>query len=161
MDVEVISDEMDREPLFEIENKQEGFRYRLLNNNPRNIARKKRKGFEIVTSEMPERLVMSDATPIKKGEEVDGTQTFDDVILARIPLSLAERNDRKIALQQERRSLKNVAEQFRNATKGAGYDARGGDGNTRYGKAMTESRAKELIASGKMDAVPDLPDGKG
>lgn len=160
MEVEVTFDEADRDPLFEIENKQEGFKYRMINNDPRRVARMRHRGWQIITSEDPEKLVMSDNTPLKKGEDVDGTQKYSDTILARMPLDEFSKHQQKLKIAQKRRSLE-AGNRFMQAANGMGFDATreeksGGGG---YRRSMTQSEAENLMEQGKLTG--DLPGDDG
>lgn len=156
MDVEVIRDEADGGLMFEVENPQPGFHYRMLNDNPRNLAKKRRRGYQIIDADCPEKLLFSDNTPLKKGADTDGTQRIADTILARIPDELWERNRQKVRAQQDRQSLSH-ASRLAAATGGLAFDGNA-KSNTRYATGMTESKANELAARGELHG--DMPDGK-
>jgi hypothetical protein len=103
MAVSVTSNEDERNQfadVFRVKNAQDGFTYRWLNTNPRNIAQKTLKGYQIVQTGDPEEILLSDATPIKKGAALDGTKCFSDVVLARCPTEKweqgREKNQRRI-----------------------------------------------------------------
>lgn len=90
---------------FIIDNKQEGYAYRLLNRNERNLQRKLQMGYEIVKDTDPEKLRNNFASPIKRGDDLDSTQQISDLILARIPLAIAEKHRAYVRELNRRRKL--------------------------------------------------------
>ena len=151
MGVEITTDEMDQTQFdpFRVEGKKPGYKYRLLNNNERNIAAKLRKGYEIVRDSDPEKLTLTDSTPMKKGADLDTTQRFNDVILARIP---EEKIAKFSALNREliNRRAAMVNRQYKGEDSEHRFDATSGSGgSTIYGGQMTEAQFSKVSGKGK------------
>ncbi|PWT76640.1 MAG: hypothetical protein C5B60_03910 [Chloroflexi bacterium] len=138
MSIELLTDELDQDQFkpFEVKNPKDGFRYRFLNINERNIAQKQAMGYQIVGSTDEEQLVISESTPIKRGAQLDTTRRFSDVVLARIPEEKYQRIVRRNAALQERRSMRAVFDQLRSEAPGAYKEESKGS----YSGQMTESQ---------------------
>lgn len=145
IDLEV--DELDQDQFkpFEVKNPKPGFRYRFLNVNERNLAQKRAQGYEIVSSEAEEQLVITETTPIKRGAQLDTTRRFSDVVLARIPEDRFQRIVRRNEALKERRSMKAVFDQLRSESPGAFEEK----GKGSYSGQMTESEFSESHSGSK------------
>jgi hypothetical protein len=149
---EVTVDEMDKYghfDAFEVQNKKKGFRYRFVNVNERNIAAKRRQGYEIVQSRDPEKIAMADNTPLKAGSSIDTTRRFNDVVLMRIPEEKFKRLQTVHANIQKRRTLTSIEQQFKAEVGPTAYRE---PGRGRYAESMTED---EFDASGGGTPVGD------
>jgi hypothetical protein len=137
---EVTVDEADKfgffDP-FEIENKRPGYRYRFINMNERNVASKMRQGYEIVKDNDPEKMAVTDNTPLKAGSSIDTTRRFNDVVLARIPEEKFKKIQAIQAKVRERRSIEGVANTFKAEVGPTAYNE---PGRGRYTESMTENQ---------------------
>jgi len=147
MSIELLKDELDQDQFkpFEVKNPKPGFRYRFLNVNERNLAAKKAVGYEIVSSESEEQLVITESTPLKKGAQLDTTRRFSDVVLARIPEDKFQKIVRRNEALKERRSMAAVEAQFRGEAAGAYKEESKGS----YSGSMTESEFNESTSGKK------------
>lgn len=146
MDVSIEKDEFDRpgnrfNPM-EVLNKQPGYRYRMLNKNPHNLARKAMLGYEVVTGDTPEKLKFSEHTPLKQGASLDTTRQYHDLVLGRIKEEDFQRNVyQPWQLQQRRQSGAVEREYMRKAVspsgRSVGFEGEGGGG---YTGSMTEAQ---------------------
>lgn len=114
METSIVADEHDKKiasgeefhetDLLAVRNKQPGFVYRWIRSRDRDIARQQSRGWEIIQNG-PEKSVLTPwAGMQKKGTDVDGTITHNDLILARMPIEqferrLAQPNRERIATQ--------------------------------------------------------------
>lgn len=152
MEPEVTVDEMDKYgqfDAFEISDKKPGFKYRFVNMNERNLAAKRRQGYEIVKDNDPEKIAMTDATPLKAGSSIDTTRRFNDVVLMRIPEDKFKKIQAVHAAIQDRRTLTAVEQQFKSEVGPTAYKE---PGRGRYSESMTEA---EFDASGGGTSVGD------
>ena len=147
MSIELLTDELDQDQFkpFEVKNPKPGFRYRFLNVNERNLAAKKSVGYEIVSSESEEQLVITESTPLKKGAQLDTTRRFSDVVLARIPVDKFQKIVRRNEALKERRSISAVEAQFKGEAQGAYKE----EGKGSYSGQMTESQFNESTSGKK------------
>lgn len=150
MGVEVMKDEADKKRQdpsgkydpFEVKNKKPGYRYRLLNKNDRNIERKTAEGFEIVQGNDPEQLAnLGASTVLKKGEDLDTTRRFNDVVLARIP---EEKYQEKVRENRKRidRMTASTRGNFKEEVGSSAFEGSGGGG---WAGSMSESEFTEMI----------------
>jgi hypothetical protein len=137
---EVTVDEADKfgffDP-FEVQNKQPGYRYRFINMNERNVASKMRQGYEIVKDTDPEKMVITDSTPLKAGSSIDTTRRFNDVVLARISEAQFKKQQAIQAAVRNRRSIEGVAQTFKAEVGPTAYNE---PGRGRYSESMTEAQ---------------------
>lgn len=153
---EVTVDEMDKYghfEAFEVENKKAGFKYRFVNMNERNLAAKRRQGYEVVKDVDPEKIAMTDSTPLKAGSSIDTTRRFNDVVLMRIPIDKFKKLQAIHAAIAERRTLTAIEQQFKAEVGPTAYKE---PGRGRYSESMTEA---EFDASG--GGTPVGEDGEG
>jgi hypothetical protein len=144
MEPEVTVDEMDKYghfDAFEITGKKAGFKYRFVNMNERNLASKRRQGYEVVKDNDPEKIAMTDSTPLKAGSSIDTTRRFNDVVLMRIPEDKFKKIQAVHAAIQERRTLTAIEQQFRTEV---GPTAFKEPGRGRYSESMTEAEFDAL-----------------
>lgn|SRR5262245_23759960 len=149
---EVTVDEMDKYghfDAFEIQNKQKGFKYRFVNMNERNLAAKRRQGYEVVKDKDPEKVAMADNTPLKTGSSIDTTRRFNDVVLMRIPDEKFKKLQAIHAAIQKRRTLTAIEQQFKSEVGPTAYKE---PGRGRYSESMTEA---EFDAAGGGTPVGD------
>jgi len=137
--LDVGADEFDKtvyDP-FIVDNKQPGMHYRLVNKNARNMAQKKREGYEVVDGDSPETLSgVTDATPMKAGEDVDSTRSVSDVVLMKVPEVVAEKKRAHNRRMIKRREAAVGAE----VKKMAGGNAFSGAGGGGWSGSMSESQ---------------------
>lgn len=117
---------------------QAGKKYRLLNVNKHNMARKSWRGWEIVTGG-PERLAIDASTPIKKGADLDSTRGYSDVVLASMPIEKWEERIAKPVRELQRQRNASIERQFKNSVGRGGFsDPK--DTSGAYSGQMTESQ---------------------
>jgi hypothetical protein len=149
---EVTLDEMDQYgqfDAFEVTNKKAGFRYRFVNMNERNLATKRRQGYEVVKDRDPEKIALTDNTPLKAGSSIDTTRRFNDVVLMRIPDEKFKKLQAVHTAIQKRRTLAAVEQQFKSEVGPVGFKE---PGRGRYSESMTEA---EFDAAGGGTPVGD------
>lgn len=145
--VEVVRDEADRTPYepFRVLNRKEGFEYRLLNKHAHNIERRLHEGYEIVQGDDPERLMgLNGNNPMKQGSDLDTTRQYHDVVLARIPVELAQKRRQEVQRLTMRRT-KAVARDFKEAV---GDDTIEKPGSGGWSGSMTESEFDATAGKG-------------
>lgn len=155
---EVTQDEMDKYghfEAFEVTNKQSGFRYRFVNVNERNLAAKRRQGYEVVQSTDKEKIAMTDSTPLKAGASIDTTRRFNDVVLMRIPEAKFARLQAIHAAIQERRTLTAVEQRFKSEVGPLGFKE---VGRGRYSESMTEEQFDSSAQAGGRRLADEEPD---
>jgi hypothetical protein len=137
---EVTVDEMDKYgqfDAFEVTNKKPGYKYRFVNMNERNLAAKRRQGYEIVSDHDKEKVALADNTPLKVGSSIDTTRRFNDVVLMRIPEDKFKKHQAVHAAIQERRTLTAIEQQFKSEV---GPTAFKEPGRGRYSESMNEEQ---------------------
>ena len=137
---EVTQDEVDKYGFFdtfEVTGKRQGFKYRFVNMNERNIASKRRQGFEIVKEHDPEHIALTDSTPLKAGSSIDTTRRFNDVVLMRIRDEDFDKIQAVHSAIQKRHTLAAVEQQFKAEVGPAGFKE---PGRGRYSESMTEDQ---------------------
>jgi hypothetical protein len=149
---EVTQDELDKHgyfDTFEVEGKKAGFRYRFVNMNERNLAAKRRQGYEVVQDRDPEKIALTDSTPLKAGASIDTTRRFNDVVLMRISEEKFQKIQAVTNAIRQRHTLAAVEQQFRAEVGPAGFKE---PGRGRYAESMTE---EEFDATGEGTPVGD------
>lgn len=139
MGVSVEMDEADKKRLdpFHVSNKKDGFTYRLLNKNQRNLDRRIAEGYEIVQGNDPERLTnVGVSTPMKKGSDLDTTRQLNDTVLARLPKELHEKKKKRVREATERQTAM-ARSQFRQEAGSSSFEGEGGGG---WSGSMSESQ---------------------
>ena len=147
---EVTQDEVDKYGFFDtfaVEGKQKGYKYRFVNMNERNIASKRRQGFEVVKDNDPEQVALKDNTPLKAGSSIDTTRRFNDVVLMRIKNEDFDKIQAVHSAIQKRHTLAAVEQQFKSEVGPAGFKE---PGRGRYAESMTE---EEFDATGESSPV--------
>lgn len=91
-----VTDVVDKEP---------GYRYRWINKNPDNMAKKEAEGWDLVNGLTSDRAIASDDGRIDSGKQLTSTYEKCDVILARMPEETALERDAYIADKTKRRTL--------------------------------------------------------
>jgi hypothetical protein len=140
MEPEVTVDEMDKFghfDAFEIRNRQPGYKYRFVNMNERNLSSKRRQGYEVVQDNDPEKLHITDSTPLKAGASIDTTRRFNDVVLMRIPNEKFEKIVATLHAVQKRHTLAAVEQQFKAEVGPTGFKE---PGRGRYAESMNEEQ---------------------
>ena len=141
MAITIEKDELDQQPdYFQVQNKRPGYVYRLLNINSRNLGMKQYQGYELVKDKDPEKLIMNDSTPLKRGESLDSTQRFADTVLARIPVEKHKKIAKRNRALIERQTRMIVQDYDRDTGKYGFNPRRDPTGHaTRYSAGVTES----------------------
>ena len=143
---EVTQDEIDKYGFFDtfhVEGKQKGYKYRFVNMNERNVAAKRRQGFEVVQANDPEQVALKDSTPLKAGSSIDTTRRFNDVVLMRIRDEDFNKIQAVHNAVRNRHTLAAVEQQFKAEV---GPSAFKEPGRGRYAESMTE---EEFDATGE------------
>ena len=157
MGIEFVKDEIDKKrpdpqkrfDPFRVENGQKGFRYRFLNKNERNMERKRWDGYEVVKDNDPERLSLTESTPVKKSSDLGTTRGFADVILARIP---EERMTEKDKANRELIAHRTGAPKsdFRSSVGSTAFEGEGGGGwSGSMSQSEFEAQQAEKAKGGK------------
>lgn len=149
---EVTQDELDKYGFFdtfEVEGKKPGYKYRFVNMNERNLAAKRRQGFEVVKENDPEKIALTDSTPLKAGSSIDTTRRFNDVVLMRISEENFEKIQAITTAIRKRHTLAAVEQQFKAEVGPAAFKE---PGRGRYAEGMTE---EEFNAGGGGTPVDD------
>lgn len=79
--------------LNEFEGKEDGYRYRMVNKDPKNLAKKKAEGWETVSKLNNANLEHQDAGRIQDGKPLDSTQQGHDWVLMRLDEDTAKERD--------------------------------------------------------------------
>lgn len=149
---EVTQDEIDKYgyfDTFEVTGKQPGYRYRFVNMNERNLAAKRRQGYEVVKDNDKEKIALTDSTPLKAGASIDTTRRFNDVVLMRIKDEDFNKIQAVTKAIRDRHTLAAVEQQFKAEVGPAGFKE---PGRGRYAETMTE---EEFDAAGGGTSVGD------
>lgn len=147
MNVSVDRDVADKEQFdaTRVTNADPGFKYRLLNVNSHNMARKQFKGWVPVT-DGKEKLALDMATPIKVGAPLDSTRGFADVILAKMPIEEHEARIAKPVREAQKHRSGAIERQYRQ-TVASGFSEAEGTGA--YSGEMTQSQFDAVPTKGK------------
>lgn len=148
MGVSVSLDEADKKKLdpFYVEGKKDGYRYRLLNKNSKNLDRRLSEGYEIVQGNDQEQLAnVGVSTRMKKGADLDTTRQVSDTVLARIPEELYQRKVKANKTAIDRMSA-STRSQFKQETGDAAFEGGGGGG---WSGSMSESQFDAANSGGK------------
>lgn len=121
------------------------FKYRLLNTNRHNMARKGYKGWVVVT-EGKEQLALDSSTPVKAGTPVDNTRGYSDVVLARMPVELYEERIAKPWREYQKHVSGAHERAYLQKVGGMGFVEKEGSKGSKYAGAMDESQFDALTA---------------
>lgn len=75
-------------------NKEPGYRYRILNKDPDNLAKKQAEGWEILSGVASGEARLTDTNRIEDGKQLTSTYERRDVILGRMPEETAQERDK-------------------------------------------------------------------
>lgn len=89
--------------ITDVVNKEEGYRYRWVNKDPDNLAKKAAEGWEVVTGLQGDKVTSEGELRINDANRLTSTHEKRDVILERIPEELAKERDTYYDKENERR----------------------------------------------------------
>lgn len=84
-------------------NKEAGYRYRWVNKDPDNLAKKKAEGWEVINGLQADRVSAVDNDQVSQGSSMTSVFEKKDVILQRIPEELAVERDAYFDAESYRR----------------------------------------------------------
>ena len=89
--------------ITDVVNKDPGYRYRWVNKDPDNMAKKAAEGWETVSGLQGDKVAAEGELRINDGRNVTSTHEKRDVILQRIPEELAQQRDAYYDAENDRR----------------------------------------------------------
>lgn len=89
--------------ITDVINKEEGFRYRWVNKDPDNMARKAAEGWETVSGLSSDKSASEGELRVNDGKNLTSTNEKRDAILQRLPEAIAQERDAYYDVENDRR----------------------------------------------------------